>query len=214
MALVNCENCGAEISDKAKACPKCGEITKEAVDLTLLCPECGEKIEKGMKVCSNCGYILSRKSRNKKIGIIIGIVIVLIAIIGIIISMMSKNNNSHIIDACKEIRKSLSNPNSLSLLEIYTSEKQSTDTTIDYVYRVYVVYKYTNNYDGKEEGVALYLVDDKGKTYFVEDGSEQLTGYKSTAKVEIFGLAGWFEPTNTWTALKSTEIDEIEKEIE
>ena len=53
MALINCIECNAMISDKAKACPKCGVplIIKE----TFKYFECATDLEKGTKVCSNCG---------------------------------------------------------------------------------------------------------------------------------------------------------------
>ncbi|MCX6326863.1 MAG: zinc ribbon domain-containing protein [Bacteroidia bacterium] len=53
MALIKCKECNAQVSDKAKNCPKCGApvIIKEIIK----CFECGTELEKGMKVCSNCG---------------------------------------------------------------------------------------------------------------------------------------------------------------
>jgi hypothetical protein len=53
MALINCLECNAQISDKAKSCPKCGApiVIKE----TIKCFECGTELDKETKVCSNCG---------------------------------------------------------------------------------------------------------------------------------------------------------------
>ena len=131
---------------------------------------------------------------------------ILILLVICVVVVANKKGDNYVLDACEEIQKNLSNPNSLSLQEVYISDEISTDTTIDYVYRVYVVYKYTNSYDSKKEGTALYMVDDNGKTYFIEDSSsEQLYAYKSIAEMEIFGLSGWFEPSDNWTELKSSE---------
>lgn len=217
MALVNCENCGSEVSDKAKVCPKCGKNIKMDFVPILTCPECGKEIEITETQCSNCGYKLKQgnKAKKKKIAIIGCVAILILLIICVVVVVTNKKGDNYVLDACKEIQKNLSNPNSLSLQEVYVSDETSTDTTIDYVYRVYVVYRYTNSYDGKKESTALYVVDDKEKTYFIEDGSsEQLYAYKSIAEMEIFGLSGWFEPSDNWTELKSSEIDKIEKKIE
>lgn len=217
MALVNCKNCGAEVSDKAKVCPKCGKNIKRDSVPTLTCPECGKEIEASEITCSNCGYKLKQgdKFKKKKIVIVGCIAILILLITCMVVVLINRNGNNYILDACKEIQKNLSNPNSLSLQEVYVSDEISTDTTIDYMYRVYIVYKYTNSYDDREEGTLLYIVDDKGKTYFIDDSSsEQLSSYKSIAEVEIFGLSGLFEPSDNWIGLKSSEINKIEKKIE
>ena len=215
MALINCKNCGAEISDKAKVCPKCGQSVNVDVTPAPICPECSEKIQEGAKVCPNCGYTLSSKRKIKKFAILGSVALVVVLIIVIVIAILGKNNNAYIVDACKEIQKNLSNPNSLSLQEVYISDEESTDTTIDYVYRVYIVYRYTNSYDSKKEGTVLYVIDDKGKTYFIEDSSsEQLYAYKSIAEMEIFGLSGWFEPSDNWIELEGSEVNKIEKKID
>lgn len=216
MALVNCENCGSEVSDKAKVCPKCGKNIKRDFVPILTCPECGKEIETTETHCGNCGYKLKQgnEAKKKKISII-GFMAMLILLVICVVVVANKKGDNYVLDACEEIQKNLSNPNSLSLQEVYISDEMSTDTTIDYVYRVYVVYKYTNSYDSKKEGTALYVVDDNGKTYFIEDSSsEQLYAYKSIAEMEIFGLSGWFEPSDNWTELKSSEIEKIEKKIE
>jgi ribosomal protein L40E len=53
MALIKCNECNAQVSDKAKNCPKCGAPV--IVTETVKCFECGADLEKGTKVCSNCG---------------------------------------------------------------------------------------------------------------------------------------------------------------
>ena len=58
MALIKCKECGAEMSDKAKACPKCKALNEE---LKIECPECGEKVKADSKVCPECGYNLRKK---------------------------------------------------------------------------------------------------------------------------------------------------------
>ena len=52
MALISCPECGKEISDKATACPNCGNpmnnrpivtVTEEKAESYLCCPKCGSR---------------------------------------------------------------------------------------------------------------------------------------------------------------------------
>jgi DNA-directed RNA polymerase subunit RPC12/RpoP len=45
MALVTCPECGTEVSDQAKACPKCGApVGKKKIDrMGAWCPNCGNR---------------------------------------------------------------------------------------------------------------------------------------------------------------------------
>lgn len=51
MALIKCSECGNDISDQAKFCPKCGKVNEEKI-----CPECGNKESRNNTFCTNCGY--------------------------------------------------------------------------------------------------------------------------------------------------------------
>lgn len=51
MALIKCEDCGKEISDKSSACIHCGC----PIILKRKCEECGQDINDNDKVCSYCG---------------------------------------------------------------------------------------------------------------------------------------------------------------
>lgn len=46
MALINCSNCGAQISDKSENCIHCGVSTSISLKPLISCPECGALIEK------------------------------------------------------------------------------------------------------------------------------------------------------------------------
>ena len=50
MALINCPECGKEISDKADICPNCGAIVKKK-----FCQHCGRQIDFDCIVCPKCG---------------------------------------------------------------------------------------------------------------------------------------------------------------
>lgn len=51
MALIQCKECGHEVSDKASACPNCGY----PIGKRNYCVECGQLIPEGVNVCPNCG---------------------------------------------------------------------------------------------------------------------------------------------------------------
>ena len=57
MALINCNECGNQISDKATNCVHCGcpiFLEKEVAE-KIICNECGNQINKDDKICKNCG---------------------------------------------------------------------------------------------------------------------------------------------------------------
>lgn len=62
MALIKCPECNAEISDKAKICPKCGKDLKPT-NSAKKCPECGIDLKEDDMVCTNCGFPID-KAKN------------------------------------------------------------------------------------------------------------------------------------------------------
>lgn len=92
MAMINCPECGKEISDQATTCPNCGKpiVKKQGFsyattqqELKKVCKHCKTTIPKSSKICPNCG--------GKQGGIIKWIVIAIIAI-GIIGAAASGRN--------------------------------------------------------------------------------------------------------------------------
>ncbi len=68
MALINCPECGKEISDQAVACPNCGTPINKTEK--KFCQHCGEQIDKDCVVCPKCGKQVGELSSQDK-GIII-----------------------------------------------------------------------------------------------------------------------------------------------
>lgn len=58
MALINCPECGKEISDRGNACIHCGYI----LDKKINCPECCKEVSDKVTTCSYCGYPLIKES--------------------------------------------------------------------------------------------------------------------------------------------------------
>jgi len=83
MALIKCPECGTEVSDKAKQCPKCayprpGDMpnnlelnegeqkhSKNAEALEIPCPHCGKQIDLDNDFCYNCGETIVTLDQNK-----------------------------------------------------------------------------------------------------------------------------------------------------
>lgn len=49
-----CEECGAQLDDKVKFCPKCGNGVVKIPKL-IVCEVCGEPVERDSNFCANCG---------------------------------------------------------------------------------------------------------------------------------------------------------------
>lgn len=65
MAIINCPECGREISDQALSCPNCGAPVKSTDK--KFCKFCGEQIDKECVVCPKCGKqveYLNNPNRN------------------------------------------------------------------------------------------------------------------------------------------------------
>lgn len=73
MALIKCNECGKEISDKAKVCPHCGFENN-----LIICPECKKEIKNNVNTCPHCGYEMQKKNKQVKNKFSIGIKIWLI----------------------------------------------------------------------------------------------------------------------------------------
>ena len=54
MALINCPECGAEVSDKAEKCPKCAFPIKDSAQKR--CPECGTQVSSNAVKCPKCAF--------------------------------------------------------------------------------------------------------------------------------------------------------------
>lgn len=64
MAMVNCSECGKEISDKAASCPHCG-APQAAQKPPVTCPNCGKEAAPGDAICRDCKRVLSTKNQRR-----------------------------------------------------------------------------------------------------------------------------------------------------
>ena len=101
MAMIQCPECGQEISDKAKKCIHCGKVFVEEkpANEEIKCSECGAVLAETDEICPNCGCpvekvvkqedtkpqqveVASIKMAAKTKKIIIGIIIAIIICVG------------------------------------------------------------------------------------------------------------------------------------
>lgn len=110
MALIQCEHCGNDISDKAVNCPYCNSVLTKGMRENSLCEECNTELPAGAKVCPKCGCPVSEKKEDttqkvevasvnlhmkkstKKIVIAVVAAIILIVMGALIFSVVSANN--------------------------------------------------------------------------------------------------------------------------
>lgn len=59
MAMIYCEECGSQVSEKATTCPKCGAPVKKK-----FCQHCGEQIDTDCVVCPKCGKQVENLAQN------------------------------------------------------------------------------------------------------------------------------------------------------
>lgn len=62
MAMINCPECGREVSDKAASCPNCGAVVKKK-----FCQHCGAAIDNDCVVCTKCGKQVGELGNDKNI---------------------------------------------------------------------------------------------------------------------------------------------------
>lgn len=83
MALINCKECGQQISDSASVCPHCGA----PVVRDVFCPSCGTKVPENVKFCPNCGgqiYPVSETAKaGKKDKLVAGLLAIVLGGLGI-----------------------------------------------------------------------------------------------------------------------------------
>lgn len=84
MAMIKCQVCGKDISDKAAKCPHCGYVSGGK-----FCPDCGASINENSNVCVHCGYVLKLNKSKKNVFkpiqmLVVGGLLTLIGLFGLL----------------------------------------------------------------------------------------------------------------------------------
>ncbi len=174
MALINCPNCGKQVSDKSEKCIYCGE--KLIKDDKKHCIDCGAELDENITVCPNCGCPVEDENKQKnierpqqvevtgvkvakktksKIGV--AIIISIIAIVIVIGATKYKN---------KKISETYADNLQLVILTMYTgaSEAESGGNLIKQVW-------YNSIYEESDSKTDKYT---RPKGYFVSDFNDAL----------------------------------------
>lgn len=136
MALIKCKECGSEVSDSAKTCPKCGAPVPKGTSLLTV-------IVGFILVMFFIGMISNNMSSNSETPEQIAE------------SQKSSDNINNAIQASHFLKKSLRDPDSLQYEHVIATD----NGTICYEYRA------KNGFGGMNSGKAFYLPkDDKFRT--------------------------------------------------
>lgn len=204
MSLIKCNECGKEISDKAKKCPNCGySIKKESKSY---CKECGNKLAKNEEKCNKCGCPIKKKITIKQIMIISLIVIVCVVFVIIGNKLLNNNklvcsfqttNNVGILDY--KITYTFSKDGSIKNLKGYQYTKPTDSEVAEYLWKItnnqqeqynyYDGMSYKATYSEDKEITLDYSVDAKKAPKMFEavtsmSGIEGITSSKTKEEIK------------------------------
>ncbi len=68
MALIDCNECGNQISDSAAACPRCGApVMRQPAEHQEFCPFCKTIVDRDATVCPGCEAVKGYTTANGRI---------------------------------------------------------------------------------------------------------------------------------------------------
>lgn len=154
MAMIQCPECGQEISDKAKKCIHCGKILIEEVLPKKFCSDCGKEITIDAVECPYCGCPVEddreeyasktengkRKDIKKFIVPITGIVVIAIIAV-LIINFIGSNLNEDeqlAYQNAVEMKSMMRDPDSFRLYdEMFLLKHHDDEGNVDYIYTIF-----------------------------------------------------------------------------
>ncbi len=148
MAMIQCPECGNEVSDKAKKCIHCGKILIE--EPKRFCTECGKEVDMNATECPHCGcpieeekVAVPKKPKKNLRKIIIPIAIILIiAIIGIFVVNYVKtslNEDEQLAyQNILEMQSMMRDPDSFKLYdELFLLRHYDDSGNVEYTYTIF-----------------------------------------------------------------------------
>lgn len=203
MALIDCRECGKQISDTAKKCPHCGFINKELQQDKM----------------SNFKNVIKQ---HVKVIIIITIVL-LVGIIGTIVynkqveqaeiqANALTEDEKMIVNVVKKLKTSLKNPESLQVFEIIYSKSSDMSAT------VIIDSAGQNGFGGTTRRRYMYLTKADGTiTYWGDDDKADKTVTKYTSTKEKLEIAASKVVREYWNKRKNyfvVDKDKIMRNLE
>lgn len=211
MAMIQCPECGQEISDKAKKCIHCGKVLVE--EPKKFCSECGKEIPLDSEECPFCGcpvepekkenevvnQIVEKAKNNKKkltiIGGIVAAIIVLFLVINFAGSSLNEDEQLGYQNAV-DLKNMMRDPDSFKLYDEFFLLKHIDDNgENDYTYTI-IKYGGANGYGAITTDEAIFK-DGEYIMDYAEEPDEDDADYldKVYAKADlasyILGSDGW-----------------------
>lgn len=196
MALINCKECGKEMSDTVKKCPHCGFVNKDL------------KKEKNLF------------KENKKLLIIVGIIVV-ICIVGFVaynkkveqdriqaeVQANTLTEDEKMIGSVvKKLKSSLKNPDSLQVFEIIYSKGSDASAT------VIIDSSGQNGFGGTTRRRYMYLIKTDGTiTYWGDDDKADKTITEYTSTNDRLEIAAAKVVKEYWTKRENYTVVNVNK---
>jgi len=155
MAMIQCPECGMEISDKAKNCIHCGKVMIEEVIPHKYCSECGKEIGLDAEMCPYCGCpveeekkenvaieeITKKVHQNKKPIMIGAAVAAVLLLLVLIINFAGSTLNEHeqlAYQNAVELKSMMRDPDSFKLYdEMFQVEVLEEDGSVVCTYTIF-----------------------------------------------------------------------------
>ena len=147
MALVQCPECGKEISDQAISCPNCGYTMRKEENV------------------ANAVAVPVKRAPNKRL-IVVVCVVVLLAVVLVAFRSSLNQYEKLALEDCRILRNMLKDPSSMDIYNIYVHPSKEGD---DYDTLVFIDYAAANSYGGKIRSVATF----EKNTYLGDSGDDE-----------------------------------------
>lgn len=183
MALIQCPECGKEISDKAASCPNCGcpiVVVKETqqvsempanVNKNSIVAQCRTDVE------SSCA--MKPKMVSKKLIVTLGVavvVVIVVVLIGLLVSNRLTENEKLVLENCKTLRNMCKDPTSFMLYDdVYIYESKDVGTI------VYIEYGAKNSFGTMIRGLAIF-----GEEEYIGDFDDDEDDFYSQSAYDAF----------------------------
>lgn len=222
MAMIQCPECGQEISDKAKKCIHCGKVLIEEVIPAKFCGECGKEVPVDAQECPYCGCPLESekveesKPKSKKKFIIPVIVIAVIAIIAVIAVKFMGTNLSEdeqlAYQNAMDMKSMMKDPDSFKLYdEMFLLKCHDDDGNVSYTYTIFK-YGGANGYGAITTDEAIYK-DGEFIMNYADEPEEDDSNYMDELGVQLdLALYQMNGAGDTWEQV-DIDIEKVKKKM-
>ena len=165
MALVQCPECGKEISDQAISCPNCGYTMRKEENV------------------ANAVAVPVKRAPNKRL-IVVACVVVLLAVVLVAFRSSLNQYEKLALEDCRILKNMLKDPSPMDIYNIYVHPSKEGD---DYDTLVFIDYAAANSYGGKIRSVATF----EKHTYLGDSGDDE-DDFSSQYEYDYFLVANLY----------------------